>query len=364
MHVSSPAYTPNVAIQSQPPLIFATELDGSALNTMLATYDLYTEFAQRGYGLALAIGDLSDVRAAVVQQLNAHQIYTVAWMMLPAIDGYGFNLRNYPQAIEHYRTFRAWAQQHGLHFAAIAMNMQPPADDLSRLQHLRLRDIGRWLAQASDNTLFLPGSTAYHSLIDEMHRDGYAVHTYQLPLMVDDRRAGTTSVQSALDVVDLPVDLEVLMCHSSLPIPIEGLNNDIGGALIVSYGASAESIGIGYTHAASQRSVSDAPGVLEARALSLSWDALERDMLLATRYTDTIYIFSLEGCVERGLMPHIANINWDGDVRVPVRQRLLVATLRSSLLVLLFLVRQHRLLFSWLGWIIALLLLVRQWRRQ
>lgn len=343
--------------QSEPRLIFATELDGSSLAMLFEQHDLLHTFAHEDYGLAMAIGDMSPTRAALIRQLNAHQIFTVAWLMLPAVDGYGFNLQNYPQAVAHYHAFRTWAQKNDLHFAAVGMHMLPPADDLSRLHHLRLRDIGRWFVRMHDNALFVPGKQTYLHLIDMIHSDGYAVHTYQLPLVVDDRRAGTSFVQYALDVPDLPVDLEVLMCHSSLPI--EALGNDMGGALIISYGMAADCIGIGYTHAATMRGA-DMPQIGEEQTLSLAWHALERDMLLATRYTDTIYIFSLEGCVAQGMLKRIAHINWDKEPRVPLRPRLVVRGLRLVLLQVLVFARHFKLLLAWLGWILLLIVLVRQ----
>ncbi len=348
---------PPTLMPPEPRLIFATELDGTSLATLFEQHQLLHTFAQHGYGLAMAIGDMSPIRAALVRQLNAHQIYTVAWMLLPAVDGYGFNLQNYPQAIAHYHAFRDWANTNALHFAAVGMHMLPPADDLSRLHHLRLRDVGRWLIRMHDNALFEPGRTAYLRLIDHMHHDGYAVHTYQLPLMVDDRRAGTSFVQYALDVPDLPVDLEVLMCHSSLPI--EALGNDMGGALISSYGMAADCIGIGYTHSATMRGA-DTPQLAEVESLALEWSALERDMLLATRYTDTIYIFSLEGCVAQHMLPRIATINWDKEPRVTLRPRLVVRTLRFALLLVLLIARHFSLMLSWLGWLLFLVVLLRR----
>jgi hypothetical protein len=182
------------------------------------------------------------------------------------------------------------------------------------------------------------------------------VHVYQFPLIADDRRAGTTLIQRALDIVDLPADLEVLMCYSSMPI--ESLGNDLGGALIASYGPAADSIGVGSTGVSTPSGETN-----DSTVPSLPWEALERDMLLACRYTDTIYVSSLEGCVERGLLPRIANIDWNSDPRNTGRRRVAVETMRTLLLVMLLLARFYRVLFAWLGWLVALVLLVQHWRQ-
>src|SRR5690606_36636118 len=208
-----------------------------------------------------------------------------------------------------------------------------------------------WMAR--ENVLFPAARAAYTDLIAEIHHDGYEVHTYQLPILADDRRAGTTLAQRSLDIVDLPADVEVLMCYSS--VPSERIGNDLGGALISSSGAAADSIGVG---ALGDGGTDDLP--------PLSWEALERDLLLAARYTDTIYVVSLEGCAERGLLPRIAALNWDADARVVLWKWALISAFRGLILAGLLIARFSRGMLAWLGWAIALLLLIREirtWRR-
>lgn len=340
-------------VQGKPRLIFSVGLDGVALQGLLMEHGLLEEIALQQHGVALAMLDLSDAQAAAVRQLHAWGIYTIAWLLLPTEEGTWLNLQNYPQAIERYRLFRDWATEQQLHFHAVGLDIGPPASEIGTIQHWRYRDIARRLWLARENVLYPAARAAYADLVDEIHRDGYEVHTFQLPVIADDQRAGTTLVQRALDIVDLHTDLEVLMCFSSLPIDI--LRGDLAGALITSYGPSADSIGVGNTDAFLDVSMTT-PAML--------WETLERDLLLAASYTDTIYIFSLEGCVQRGLLPRIASIDWSCEPQVPVRQRMLVKTLRTVLLVVLLLARFYRVLFAWLGWLVAAALLVQQWRQR
>lgn len=344
---------------ARPHLIFFTELEGPALQRMLMSDGLLEWLADQRYGLALAMLDLSDTRADVVRQLNARGVHIVARLLLPASEGVWFNVQNYPQAIERYRAFRAWARLHQVHFDAVGLDIKPPLSEVLQLQQWRPRDLARRLWLAHENVLYPAAYAAYTDLIAEIHHDGYEVHIYQLPLLADDRRAGTTLIQRAFDIVDLPADVEVLLCPSMLPL--ENFRHDLGGALIVSYGPAADSIGIGHT-----------VGSTSGRAIGklrppLTWEILERDVLLATRYTDVVYVSSLEGCAEQGLLHRLASLDWDQEPQPVRRWRALVAVLRAVLLVVLLFARFQRSMLAWLGWGLAAVLFflqVRRWWRE
>lgn len=349
--------------QTTPTLIFSTELEGADLYRLLVEDGIIDELAHQQYGVALALMNLSEAQVQAVRLLNTRGIYTVAWLLLPPGEGCWFNLQNYPQAVERYRTFHAWMWEHNLHFDAVGIDIEPPVSEFARMPRWRLRDVARRFWLARENVLYPAARSAYKDLIAEIHRDGYEVHIYQLPLIADDRRVGTTLIQRALDVVDLPADLEVLMCYSSLPVA--DLNNDMGGALITSYGPGADSIGIGST--SSHTVLDDAASASGAQSFGtrvspLTWEGLERDLLLAARYTDTMYVFSLEGCVEQQMLHGIASLDWDRAPAQPLRGRLLVATLRTLLLLVLLAGRFYRAMFAWSGWIVVLVLLLRRRR--
>ncbi|MFV9507757.1 MAG: hypothetical protein AB4911_24665 [Oscillochloridaceae bacterium umkhey_bin13] len=343
-------------VMGQPQLFFFCELASSELYAYLQSGALLHTLATHSYGLALATRDLTAIDAAVVRLLNQHQIPVVAWLILPPSEGVWFNLQNYPQALEHYTAFQTWARAEGLQFAAIGLDFEPPSADLDRIQHWGAREVLRRIWLARENVLFASARTAYTELIARIHHDGYEVHTYQLPFLADDRRAGTTLAQRALDILDLPVDLEVLMCYSSAPI--ETLGHDLGGALITSYGPTADSIAVGTLSGSTVRQGS-AEGLP-----ALSWAALERDLLLAANYTDTIYVYSLEGCLERDLLPRLTSLNWSRSTQPVLSKRVLVSLLRSSMLVGLLTARFSRTLLAWSGWILFLGLLFRRWHER
>lgn len=338
----------------QPQIIFFSELDGVSLLAHLGDGSLVTHLAAHGYGVALAMRDLNEPLAAAVRLLNLRQIPVIAWLLLPPSEGLWFNLQNYPQAFASYHRFRAWAYEHGLQFQAVGLDIEPPSSELDRLQRWGLRHLARRLWLARENVLYNAARKAYTDLISEIHRDGYAVHTYQLPILADDRRAGTTLAQRVLDIVDLPADVEVLICYSSAPIA--ALGDDLGGVLITSYGPAADGIGVGAVGGGSTRE-SSGEGLPP-----LAWEALERDLILAGQYTDTIYIYALEGCIEGGLLPRIAAIDWEATPQVLLWKRGLATAARAGILTGLLVTRFSRTLIAWLGWALFILLLARQLR--
>jgi hypothetical protein len=200
--------------------------------------------------------------------------------------------------------------------------------------------------------LYPSARAAYTEMIGAIRHDGYQAHTFQMPFVADDRRAGTTVIQRALDIMDLPADIDVLMCSSC--VPSERLDNDLGGALIASYGPSADAIGVG------SASEDDA----DEESVRLPWPALRRDLLLAAHYTDTIYLFSLEDCAKREMLDKIATLDWDAPARPAAGKRALVRGLRWLLLAALVGGRFGPPALAWAGWGLALLLWWRGRRRK
>jgi hypothetical protein len=337
-----------------PNLIFFCELTPTDLHHLLVEQEVINTLVTHGYGVALALRDLNDQQVENVRLLNHYGVPLIAWLLLPPGEGAWFHLQNYPQAIERYRAFRAWADPHHLGFLAVGLDIEPPPGEMIRLQRFGIRDFVRRIWQARENVLFAAARAAYNDLIAEIHHDGYEVHIYQLPILADDRRAGTSLVQRAFDIVDLPADAEILMCYSS--IPINRINNDLGGALIGSYGPDADGIGVG----------SVGPLTLTGSGNDdlppLPWEALERDLLLAAQHTDTIYIYSLEGCTDRHLLARIAAINWDAEPPPTNWKRTLVSIIRAAIFSGLLLTRYQRTLIAWLGWGLAAVLLTHRFQ--
>lgn len=336
----------------RPRLIFFIELAGPELLELLRRSGVLELLVAEQYHVALSVARLDEAHAQAVRLLNQQAVPIVAWLLLPPEEGFAFNLQNYPQAVSRYHAFRAWILEHELHFVAVGLDIELPPIEVVRGGLGELRELARRLWLASENVLYAPARAAYLDLIAAIRHDGYEVHTYQVPFIADDRRAGTTLVQRALDIVDIPSDLDVLMCSSS--VPSERLGYDLGGALIASYGPAADAIGVGGSGEADPEDEGVVP---------LPWPALRRDLLLAAQQTDTIYVFSLEDCVERGLLDQIAGLNWAAPARAVPSKHALVSLLRGLLFALLFVARFGRTTIAWAGWVLAVALWLRARRR-
>jgi hypothetical protein len=343
----SEATLPN-STPEQPRLIFATELDGVAALAALRAPGVLDFLAAQGHVVVLDLAQLGDAWVAAARLLNERGVGVIAGLSLSPEKGFGFNLQNYPLAQACYQSFSAWAREHDLQFEAVGLSIEPPLEDVGPDQRRGPRALLRRVWLARENVLYPAAQAAYNELSVTIRLDGYEVHTYQMPVIADDRRAGTTLIQRALDIIDLPSDLDVLMCSSSVPIDLFGY--DLGGALIASYGANADAIGLG--------SIGEGDPATD-RHTPLPWAALRRDLLLAAQHTDTIYIYSLEDCVARNLLPEIAGLDWEAPARPALGGRALIALIRTLLLAVLVAGRFGRRTLAWAGWALAIFLWLR-----
>lgn len=343
----------------QPDIILFCELGPMALAELFARPEVLEQLERHGYGVSLGILDFSPQRAAVVRCLNERGIPVIAWVLLPPEEGYWFNLGNYPQALARYEALKQWIADEGLQFKAIGLDIEPLLTDRTAAQQGNTMHMFSRAAQAQRNALYPAALAAYLDLTAFIRHDGYEVHTYQYPFIIDDRRVGTTLVQRTLDVVDIPADHEVLLLYSSNVRAL--LGTDLDGAFVRSYGQHADGIAIGVTGGGFLDPVR---GTVAPR---LDLPAFCRDMALAAQYTDTIHIFSLEGCVERGWMAEIATMDWDAPVVVPAGRRAQMRALRSLLGFVLWCSRDGWAALGWMGWAVAAALLVERrltrWRK-
>jgi hypothetical protein len=120
-----------------------------------------------------------------------------------------------------------------------------------------------------------------------MRADGYRVESAHFPFLLDDRRARSTLMHRVLGVPQVRVDREVFMLYTSF-------QGALGPVVLASYGDEAEAIAVGGTGGGAEGLPS---GVL---ARTLGWQELARDLRLARRFTDDLWIYSLEGALTRG----------------------------------------------------------------
>jgi hypothetical protein len=299
-----------------PRLTFFCELGATPLRALFDDPEVLEELVALEARVSLGLVDLSAERAGVVRRLGQAGVPVIAWLLLPEDQGYWFNRDNAVHATARYADFLAWTAAHGLRWDGVGLDIEPDIHELRRLL------AGRWLRLPA----LLPGllrggrlhraRAEYSALLALIRADGYRVDTYQLPFIVDDRRAEATLLQRLTGVLDLPADREVLMLYSSFVRPH-------GPGVLWSYGPEAQSIAVGSTGGGV-----DVPGLIDVPPLS--WEELTRDLRLARRLCVDLHLFSLEGCVRQGFLPRLRTFDWEGPVELPRREAGRLALLRRT----------------------------------
>lgn len=310
-----------MSARAVPRLTFACELPSAKLEALLADSAVLSSLGRLGARVALALEDLSDERAEAVRRLKEAGIPVVAWLLLPREDGYFFTLDNGPAAHRRYREFRAWGNEHGLDWDAVAFDLEPALEDMRRAFEpgARLGLVRDAVARAGDAERLRAGSRAYAELIDRIHGDGLAVEAFVFPFLVDDRRAGSSLIHRVMSAPQLRPDREFLMLYTSfIASP--------GPAVLESYGPDAPAIAVGSTGGGVD---AGGEGAGEALARTLGWQELARDLRIARRFSDEIAIFSLEGCARRGMLDRLESFDWDVPASAPGSALTLVGATRA-----------------------------------
>jgi hypothetical protein len=323
-------------------LTFFCELESQRLTGLFETHGLVENLQKMKAAVSLGLIDLSIERAEVVKKLNKAAIPVTAWLLLPKDQGYWFNIDNVGHAIRRYGEFRDWTAKHKLQWASIGLDIEPDINNMNTLENDPKTGIRYYIERFFTNNNWQVKAQAYQSLVTQIRLDGYFVESYQFPIIVDERKAGSQFFPRSLGILDLPVDREVLMLYSSF-IPT------YGAAMLESYAAQAQGVGIGITGGGVElgSSVPSKP---------LTWSQLSRDLLVSHQYCKNLYIFSLEGCLSEGYLDRLADFNWNARLpqEDPYTQKVNLA--RKGAQVLLWLYARP--------WLVALLAVFLFWPRR
>lgn len=281
---------------SQPNLTFFCELEIPQLQKLFADPGVFENLRQLNAGVSLGLIDLLPERADIVRQLNRAGIPVDAWLLLPKDQGYWFNLDNAPQAVAMYQEFKDWSTEFGLQWNKIGLDIEPDIRLLRSIKDALLKGIPAainrlWQLRGRSNPRKI-----YQALVSTIRQDGYQVESYQLPVIADERKVHSRFVQNMSGIFDIQVDREVLMLYSTFSRPH-------GDSLLWSYAPDAGGIGLGVTGGGV-----DAERLVDSR--SMTWDELKRDLLIAARWSEHLYIFSLEGCAAQGFLEKISDLDW------------------------------------------------------
>jgi hypothetical protein len=277
-----------------PHLTFFVELASARLVELFGREEVVPFLRDGGHRLAMGILDLTPERAAVVRTLEAAGVPVTAWLLLDVRDGYWLNADNAPSARRRYQETMDWGEREGLRLHRVGLDIEFPRADAELL--MRRPRGGLWilLRRRRARERVQEAERQYAALVAEIRAAGRTVESYHLPQLLDERRAGSMLLRRTLGLVDVAVDAEVFMLYSSY----------FGAVNCATYHAGAACIAVGVTgggvHAGDPREI----------ARQLGWAQLERDLLSAAASTDEVYVFSLEGCVEKGMLGPIAAIDW------------------------------------------------------
>ena len=287
----------------QPRLTFACELSSERLDDLFADRSIIAGLRALNSRVALALAAFTPERAGVVHRLNDEGVPVVAIPLLSFDEGYYFTADNFLRAADRYEEWKAWTEEQRLVWDAVGLDIEPDVRLYQQIADNPWGVVPMLLPRILQRDRPRRAAVAYAGLVARIRADGWQVENYQFPLIADERRAGSDLLQRLAGLVEVSTDREVWMLYSSFL-------RSVGPGMIWSYGPEASAIAVGSTGGAP-----DIPG--HPQVPSLGWDELERDLLLASRFCDDLYIHSLEGCVEHGFFERISSIGWEEQAGPP-----------------------------------------------
>ena len=304
------------AVDGSPSLLtFFRELAAEELAELFSNPSVIRRLVVLNTRVSLGILDFSPECAEVVRRLNRAGVPLIAWQLLPKEQGYWYNMCNSHQAAARYTEFRQWSERSDLQWSAIGIDIEPDIAEFQQLLGQKAKLIHTLMRRLGGKQRLCDARDAYQSLISRMHSDGYPVHSYEFPFMLDEQRAGSSLVHRILGIAHVPSDLRVLMLYTSFFRPY-------GPTFLWSYARDAASVGVGITG-----------GGVEIEGVRhpdpLSWNELARDLRLAAARCRDIHVFSLEGCVRQGFLDRLQGFAWDLPVQPPRLRTSMLNALRT-----------------------------------
>ena len=292
-------------------LSFFNEQDAPELTDLVGDAAVLTQLHALEAQVTMGLRDLSDERAAAVRRLVDEGIPVGAWLLLPRDQGYFATYDNAQAVEERVEAVLRWTQRQGVTLTSLGFDFEPDLRELDALFHHPVRALAGWARRSRNRPRRERALERYRALISRLQSEGWSIETYQFPLLLEDRAAGSHFLQRFSSALDVRVEREVVMTYSSLLGPL-------GPGLVEGWTRGAGAVAVGSTGGG----VDPLP--------KLTFDELSRDLRLAARVCRDVSIFSLEGCVMHGHLPRLLDFDWTAPVSVPLGQRLGAASIRSS----------------------------------
>ncbi|MDP1823709.1 MAG: hypothetical protein Q8L48_10715 [Archangium sp.] len=292
-------------------LSFFNEQDSPELTDLVGDAAVLRELQALKAGVTMGLRDLSDERAEAVRRLCGEGVPVGAWLLLPREQGYFATYDNVEAVEARVEAVLRWTERHSLTLTSLGFDFEPDLRELDRLFHHPVRALAGWARRSANRPRRERALESYRALISRLQSAGWSIETYQFPLLLEDRAAGSHFLQRFCSSLDVAVEREVVMTYSSLLGPL-------GPGLVEGWTRTDGAVAVGSTGGG----VDPLP--------KLSFDELSRDLRLAARVCRDVSIFSLEGCVMHGHLPRLLDFDWTAPVTVPLRQRVGAASIRGS----------------------------------
>ncbi|MBA4410063.1 MAG: hypothetical protein C0397_11640 [Odoribacter sp.] len=311
----------NLSYAGRPRFSFFCELPNKQFNELFSDSALIGQLFKMQVSVRIGLHDFSPERTLTIQKLNQAGIPIVAWLLLPEEDGYWFNMYNGEKAVKRYAGFKSWTAENQLKWEGIGIDLEPDMNDAKLAVSHPWKMAWKAYKRLYDTHSLKEGKAIYQMLISTMKADGYLVESYIMPYIYEERVKKTTSLQKLLGIIDIETEKEIPMAYTSL------FDNP---GIIPLYHQDKMPIALGSTGGGV---------VIEGIELkSMSWDKLERDILIASKLTGEIHIFCLETSVQKGFLTKIESIDFDQkepDIQRSItKQKKMNGTVRFILIIL------------------------------
>jgi hypothetical protein len=290
-----------VSLASQaekPKLSFFNEQDGKELQKLFSDTTLIPNLKKLQAEIRMGMLDLNEERAEVLKRLNEANIPVVAWLLLPKEQGYWFHSGNSNAAFNRYYEIRKWAEDHGIQFSGIGIDLELDMNELELFKTNKLKLFGRVLGRLYDKEEYLEAKRQYGKLIDVIRKDGFPIESYYVPVVRYETERGHTALQQATRFMDLQTDKDIPMLYTSF------MGNPYGVLKDLAIDKNLRYVAIGSTG-----------GGFDPSLPSMTWDNLAYDLRLASKTAKEIHIFCLEASVQKGFIPRLVDFDYD----VPVQ---------------------------------------------
>lgn len=287
-----------------PDLTFFCELPADDLRKLFSNAVVIKQLRQLNANISMGLLDFSPTRAEVVKKLTRAGIPVTAWLLLPKDQGYWTSLDTVAATARCYGDFKRWTEENYLSWAAVGLDLEPSLERMGVFTSNWKKHFPELVKRLFQVQHFRSLTADLRALVNQIRVDGFAVETYNLPLVVEERKASSEVITRLLGTPPLNSDREVLMLYTSF-------FKTGGDAILWSYASQAGGIGLGSTGGGV-----DLEGGEPMR--SMRWVDLRRDLLIAHEFSQNLYVFSLEGCVENGYLDRLLDLDWNAKITRPV----------------------------------------------